>query len=111
MGKKKQFPLIEDVTIEKLLEIAKKRYPEYSSYTQTFIIGKAVCIDKNALFRACIYIKHNKKRNESKLIVNEHITFLGALLAGPLWGAIIYRSFFNEVFEVFCEEIEKMTNK
>lgn len=103
-----KFPLMENVSVETLLEIAKRRFPEYKSYTQTFIIGKSVCINKNALFRAVILVKHNKKKNQTTLIVNSHVTWLGCLLAGPMWGGIIFKGFFDEVREVYNDELSKL---
>lgn len=103
-----KFPLVENVTLETLLEIARTRFPEYKSYTQTFLIGKCVCINRNALFRAVIRVKHNPKKGHSTLIVNEHVTMLGNLLAGPLWGMLIFKRFFDEVKEVYNAEIDKI---
>ena len=104
---KKKFPLNEQISIETLLEIAAMRFPEYKSYTQTFMIGKCVCINKNALFRAVVKVNHNQSKSTTTLVVNEHVTVLGSLLAGPIWGRIIFGDFFKEVEDVFVEEIGK----
>lgn len=104
---KEFFPLMEDVTQETLLEIANRRFPEYKSYKQTFLTGKSVCINKNALFRAVIMVKHNPKKNRTTLIVDDHVTVLGSLLAGPIWGSLIFKGFFDEVEEVFRDELSK----
>lgn len=105
---KKKFPLNESITIDTLEEIAGTRFPEYKSYTQTFMIGKCLCINKNALFRAVVKVSHKPSKNQTTLVVNPHVTALGSLLAGPIWGPILFRSFFKEVEEVYVEELERL---
>lgn len=103
-----KFPLCESVTIDTLLEIAKRRFPEYKSYKQRFINGKFVCINRNPLFRATIKVTHNPKKQTSTLVVYKHQTVLGSILAGALW-VYIFNSFFNEVEEVYVEEMNQLT--
>lgn len=102
---KTKLPLMEDVTRETLLEIAGRRFPECKSYKRTYLNGKAVCINKNALFRAVVIVKHNKKKNETSINVFPGVTLLGSLLVGPLWGQFIFKKFFDEVEDVYLEEL------
>ena len=105
---KKKLTMNESVNLDTLSEIAQRRFPEYKSYTQTFINGKFVCINKNALFRSVIKVSHNPKKNTSTLVVNPHVTVLGALLAGQFWGPILFPSFFEEVENTYMEELNKL---
>lgn len=105
---KKKLTMNESVNIDTLSEIAQRRFPEYKSYTQTFMIGKCLCINKNALFRAVIKVSHNPKKNTSTLVVNSHVTVLGTLLAGPIWGPILFSSFFKEVENTYLEELNRL---
>jgi len=105
---KKKLSMNESVNLDTLSEIAQRRFPEYKSYTQTFMIGKCLCINKNALFRAVVKISHNPKKNSSTLVVNSHVTMLGNLLAGPIWGPILFSSFFKEVENTYLEELKRL---
>lgn len=109
---KYKFPEIEDVNIDTLLGIAQENFPEYKSYTKTFLFGgKAVCINKNPFCRVVVRVKHKSKENSTTLIVGEGVTFWGALLMvllgilpGALLLSVIGRGLYEEVANVYyCE--------
>lgn len=106
---KQKFPICEAITTDTLLEIAKRRFPEYKSYTQTFMIGKCVCINKNPLFRAVIKVSHDSKKQTSTLVVNKHVTVWGSILAGAIW-VYIFNSFFKEVEDIYVEELTQLAH-
>lgn len=105
---KKKLNMNESVNIFTLSEIAQRRFPEYKSYTQTFINREFLCINKNALFRAVVKVSHNPKKNTSTLVVNSNVTVLGSLLAGPIWGPILFSNFFKEVENTYLEELNRL---
>lgn len=105
---KETYSLIEGCDVNTLLEIAERRFPEYKSYIQSFIPDAGVCINRNPLFRAAIFVKHNAKKGTTKLIVNDNVTVLGSLLVGPLWGSLIFKGFFDEVKSVYREELARL---
>lgn len=109
---KEEFTLLKSVDNEVLLEIARRRFPLQKSYTQTYLNGKSVCIDKNKFYKAVVKIKHKEKKNTSTLSVIEHGSFLGMFLGGALgvWIASkVYRKFFDGIKVVFQEEMSART--
>lgn len=105
---KRDLPLKEHVTLNTLLEIAQRRYPGYKSYTQTFVNGTMVCINKNSLIRAAIKVKHNRQQQTTTLFVYEHFTALGGFTGAMFWGKAAFRSFFAEVLEVYYAELMRL---
>lgn len=106
LGQKDAYPLM-DISSKDILEIAQRRFPEYKSYEKTFVNGRFVCINSNALHRAIIKVEHNNKNNQTVLSVIDSVTVLGGLLVGLLWTTIAYGSFTNEVREVYIKEFAK----
>lgn len=100
---KYKFPEIKDVDIDTLLRIAQEKFPEYKIYTQRFLIGKALCINRNPFCRAIILVKHNRKKDSTTLVVNSGLTVLGCLFGGGFW-VLFSKSFFEEVGTTYyCE--------
>ena len=105
---KKKLTMNESVNLDTLSEIAQRRFPEYKSYTQTFMFGNFLCINKNAFFRAVVKVSHNPKKNTSTLVVNLAVTMLGALFVGAIWGPILFSRFFKEVKNTYLEELNRL---
>lgn len=74
---RQKIPICKTFTNDSLLKTAIKRFPEYKSYIQSFMIGKCVCISKKSLFRVVIKVSHGLKKRTTTLGVTNNATVLG----------------------------------
>lgn len=101
---KECIPIKKSVSNEELLAIAARCFPTYKSGISKKLDAVAVYINRNALFRVYLVVKHHKSSGVT-LDIYDGVTALGSMLAFPIYGRSILKPFIQEVKAVFTKEL------
>lgn len=96
-----------EITLDVVSDILGRRFPEYEQSRQSWSVqGAFIRLKKSMFVHACIFVKHNQKKNRTVIGINGHMSILAIVCFGFILHYLLRGNFLSEVESAIEEEID-----